>query len=409
MDVEQEIRRRIRASGRITFAEYMDLALFWPAGGYYTNPDNIGPQGDFYTAPGAHPAFGALLCLQAFQMWQLLGRPSTFWLVELGAGHSPLAHDFVDYSAHLPQKFGDSLRYVCLDRVSSGASTSGPPEDVARKVERLIAGNVPLLGMVGCLLSNELIDSFPVHRVVVQNGVLKEVYVSMADGDLVEVLDRPSTPALEERLDGLGVALADGSAAEINLAMNPWVMDVASALEHGFVLTIDYGHEAEALYSQQRRNGTLSCAYKHAQTGNPYQRIGRQDMTSQVDFTSLMEAGTDCGLELVGFGTQREYFRNLGLHRLTGLLTAAGLKQRETDANRLGMLDIVRPGGMGEFKVMVQGKRVGTPQLWGFDPSPDLDRVLDGLPVPLLSQRHMPLLEGRYPRQGFEWEELWPE
>ena len=102
MDVESEIWRRIREQGRITFAEFMELALFWPNGGYYSNPDNIGPKGDFYTSPSAHPAFGALVCVQVFQMWQLLDCPPTFWLVEMGAGGGLLCHDLVEYSAYLP-------------------------------------------------------------------------------------------------------------------------------------------------------------------------------------------------------------------------------------------------------------------------------------------------------------------
>ena len=100
-DVEQEIQRRIGERGRITFAEFMDLALFWPRGGYYNSQDKIGPKGDFYTAPTAHPTLGALLCLQMYQMWQLLGRPSTFWLVEMGAGNGLLCHDILEYSTHL--------------------------------------------------------------------------------------------------------------------------------------------------------------------------------------------------------------------------------------------------------------------------------------------------------------------
>lgn len=405
VDAEQEIRRRIGEHGRITFAEFMEVAQFWPRGGYYSVPGNVGSTGDFYTAPTAHPAFGALVCVQAFQMWGLLGRPPAFWVVEIGAASGLLCRDIVDYSVHLPGGFGDSLRYVCLDRFPSWDPEAGWPADLAMKVATLAAVGVPLRGITGCFLSNELIDSFPVHRVTAQGGALKEVYVILEGGDLVEVVDHPSTPELEERLNSLGLVLPDGVQAEINLAMGPWLQQVSSALDRGFLLTVDYGHTAAELYSQHRRRGTLTGFRKHAQTDSLYRSIGKQDMTAHVDFTSLEKLGRSCGLEVLG-NTQREFLNNLGIDSFLGSLRASGLKQREVEASRLGMMDIIRPGGMGEFKVMAAGKGVGSPSLWGFERSPELEGLLEELPVPLLTPRHMPLLEGRYPHRAIDWEEL---
>ena len=406
--VELEISRRIGERGRITFAEFMELALFWPRGGYYSVPDNIGPKGDFYTAPGAHPAFGALLCVQVFQMWRLLDCPSTFWVLEMGAGGGLLCHDLVGYSAHMPGGFSDSLRYLCLDRLPLPGVEGQLPVEARGRVERLAAQGIPFHGVTGCFLSNELVDSFPVHRVTIRGSALKEIYLTLEDGKLVEILDFPSTSALEKRLDSLGLSLSEGFSTEINLAMEPWLEEVSSALKRGFLLTIDYGHPTAELYSHRRSRGTLTCFYRHTQTDNPYQRIGGQDITAQVDFSSLIDGGRKCDLEPLGFNTQREFLQNLGLQRFVGRLPAKGLKQREMEANRLGMQDIVRPGGMGEFKVLAQGKGVGSPSLWGFGPSPELEAVLKELPPPLLTPHHMRLLEGRYPHLAAEWEGLWP-
>ena len=400
--MESEIRDRIRERGRITFAEFMDLALFSPRGGYYLSPGNVGPAGDFYTAPSAHPAFGALLCVQVFQMWSLLDCPPTFWLVEMGAGGGLLCRDLVAYSAHMPQGFADSLRYLCLDPLRSRGVESGLPGDPRGKVERLTARGVPLGGIRGCFLSNELVDSFPVHRVQVQGGALKEIYVTLRDGKLAEALDTPSTPALEERLDRLGLSLPEGFTAELNLAMGPWIEEVSSALERGFLLTVDYGHPAAELYSQRRRRGTLTCFFRHTQTDDPYRRIGQQDITAQVDFSSLIEAGKCHGLEFLGLNTQRQFLQDLGMGEFMRRLPGMGLDQPEAQANRMAMLDIIRPGGMGDFKVLAQGKRVGAPSLWGFGPSPELESTLKGLPVPLATKDHTPLLEGRYPHLAFE-------
>ncbi len=403
--VEQEIRRRIEERGRITFAEFMELALYWPVGGYYSRRDNVGAGGDYYTSPSAHPAFGALLCLQVFQMWRLLDCPSPFWLVEMGAGDGLLCHDLISYSVHLPPEFRDSLRYLCLDRHPSpgveGQSAAGSRSLVARLASR----GVPLRGITGCCLSNELLDSFPVHRVVVQDATLKEIYVAVQDGQLTEVLDSPSTPALQARLESLELSLPDGFSAEINLALVPWMEELSAALDRGFLLTVDYGHPARELYSRQRRRGTFTCFYRHTQTDDPYRHIGEQDMTSQVDFTSLINAGISNGLDPVGFSIQREFLRNLGLFQFLDRLRNQGLKQREVEANRMAMLDIVRPAGMGDFKVLVQGKGVGAGSLWGYEPSPELEDALRGLPVPLLTPNHISLLEGRYPHLAAEWED----
>ena len=407
MDLHTEISRRIQERGRLTFAEYMELALYWPEGGYYYDPGNIGPGGDFYTAPGAHPAFAALLCVQLFQMWRLLGGPSAFWIVEMGAGTGLLCHDLVRYSSHMPSKFHESLRYLCLDRLAAPGLESRLQLGSRRHVGRLNAESIPLRGIIGCILSNELVDSFPVHRVTVEQGELREIYVTLEEGKLAEVIDSPSSPCLAERLTSLDIRLAEGSTAEINLAIGPWLEGVSSSLERGFLLTIDYGHPATELYSHQRRRGTLTCFYRHTQTDNPYVRVGSQDISAHVDFTTLVSEGRRHGLEPLGFGTQTEFLKNLGIQRLLRRLQSTGLKQREIDANRMGILEIMRPGGMGDFKVSCQGKGVGGLRVWGFDAS-NPEAELWEMPVPTLESHHMPLFEGRYPHSDIEWGELWP-
>ena len=405
MDAEQEIRRRIGERDSITFAEFMDLALFWPRGGYYTARDNVGPQGDFYTAPSAHPAFGALLCLQVFQMWQLLGKPPTFWVVEPGAGGGVLCHDLMEYAAHFPATFRRSLRYLSVDLRPIPGLEARLPTELRAGVDRVAASGVPMKGVAGCFLANEVVDSMPVHRVVVEEGALKEVYVTLEGEELAEVVGPPSTPALEGRLSSLGIALPEGHTAEINLALDPWLAQISSALDRGFLLTIDYGHPARELYSSRRRRGTLTCYYSHVQTDSPYQRIGRQDITAQVDFTSLEDAGLGHGLDPLGFTTQGQFLHNLGLGSLLARLPGS-LPQRQRDANRMGMLEIARPGGMGDFRVLAQGKGVGIAPLWGFQPFSESGDALQGLPAPLLGGRHTPVMEGRYPHLDIPWEDL---
>ena len=422
MTAESEIRRRIAGKGRVSFAEFMEVALYWPNGGYYSRTSAaVGPQGDYYTSPMVHPAFGALVSLQLFDMWRSLGSPGRFTVAEVGAGNGMLCRDIAAFSSHLPEGFPEALRYICLDVGSTaGFEMESPADDAPARVSRLRAAvpgesskpaptGLPLRSLTGCVLTNELLDAFPVHQMVRQGGQLLENYVTVADGKLVTVPGELSTPALSERLDNLGVTLVDGQTAEINLGLAAWSRSLTETLESGFVLTVDYGREAMDLYSPiERMRGTLTTFYRHTQTDTPLQRVGAQDITAQVDFTSLVEEGRRAGLVPLGLTTQERFLRSLGLDRWQRQLAALGLPQHQADANRAGMVDLVRAGGLGDFKVLVQSKNVEAAGLWGLEPSDQALELADCLPVPLLAAQHLNLLSGRYSPPQIDFEEYWP-
>ena len=406
MTAEAEIRRRIAARGPITFAEFMEVALYHPGGGYYTSGERIGAAGDYYTSPSAHPAFGALLAAQMFQMWELLGSPRPFTVAEPGAGNGLLCRDIASAAPGLPDGFADSLRYVCLDRRGNGGYERGLPG-----VSRLAAAGLPLRSMTGCILSNELLDAFPVHQVTVEHGRLREMYVALQGGEPAMQTGEPSTPLLALRLAELGVELAEGQIAEINLALDQWIEEAAQSLERGFVLTIDYGRPAEELYSATERfRGTLTTFHRHLQTDQPLRRIGQQDMSAQVDFTALAKAGSQAGLDFLGYSSQREFLYNLGLGQLERLRPVG--HPRQAQASFAGLRELAKPGGLGDFKVMVQGRNAGTPELWGFHPSHQAAELAARMPMPSPTPEHLDLLAGRYPSAEAEFEmardALWP-
>ena len=407
MTPEAEIRRRIAARGPITFAEFMEVALYHPNGGYYTAGERVGAAGDFYTSPSAHPAFGALLAVQLFQMWELLARPYPFTVAEPGAGNGLLCRDIVAAAAGLPEGFARSLRYVCLDRRSRAGLERELPG-----VSRLAASGLPLRGMVGCLLSNELLDAMPVHQATVEQGRLREVYVALDGQQLVTQTGQPSTPLLAQRLIGLGIELAEGQTAEVNLDLDGWVEAAAQSLERGFVLTIDYGRPAEELYSATERfRGTLTTFAAHLQTDRPLERIGQQDMSAQVDFTTVARAGAQAGLDFLGYTNQAVFLYNLGLGQLEQRPPVGS--PRQAQASRVGMRELAKPGGLGDFKVMAQGKNVCKPELWGFHPSERAANLAAQLPAPLPTPEHLDLLAGRYPAAEVQfemaWDALWPD
>ena len=381
--------QRIAEHGKMTFAEFMELALYWPNGGYYPRLGAVPPPQDYYTAPMAHPAFGALIALQLEEMWRLLGEPSPFTVVEQGAGTGRLAADIQYFSQHLDPSFHRSLQYIGVDRVG------GAPDTATSSI-------------VGCILSNELLDAFPVHRVTVRDGKLLEIYLTRQEGRLVESLDDISTDGIRARLEGEDVHLAEGQIAEVCLELEPWARQAATMLQRGFVLTIDYGYPSAELYDARRSQGTLRCYYRHTLTSDPYQHIGEQDITAHVDFTAAASLGQRYGLEPYPLLSQAAFLNNLGLPLFMESLHSEGLAQRERDANRMAMLELARPGGMGDFNVLVQRKGIACHRLSGVHGAfQEWGQRVRELPLPRLSGQHVDLLSARYPHASEDWGGVW--
>ena len=411
---EARLRALIQQQGPITFSRFMQEALFASGVGYYSSPRHLEEHGDYFTSPAAHPLFGTLLAIQLQQMWELLDEPSTFTVVELGAGSGLLAAQITSAQTTVAPAFTSALRYIAVDRFApAGPATTR----AAGGSQTVVAQGIPVRGVVGCLLSNELLDAFPVHRFQVHGGRLREVFITLEGDGFAETLDEPSTPELSRRVDeAVEAPLPEGFRGEVCLLIDPWVGQVAAALQRGFVLTVDYGDTARGLYSLRRSKGTLQCYYRHTVSANPYVRVGRQDITAHVDFGAVMEAGRRHGLADIGYTTQGEFLANLGAQAFAQALEhrarRSALPQRTVLANRMAMTELLRPEGLGGFRVLAQGKGVGSPSLWGFEPHNPKRRELEKrsatLTAPLLSDAHTPLLEGRYPHQAWDPGALWP-
>ena len=377
---DAEIRRRITSGGPITFAEFMEVALYHPEGGYYSHDRQDATHRDYYTSPSAHPAFSALIAVHLETMWRALDEPTPFHVVEMGAGRGLMARDIAEYAREHLAPFAEAMRYVAVDRETGETPSSA----------------------VGCVLSNELIDAFPVHRFEIRDGEIFELFVGMdTDGRFHSVLGEPSTPLLAERLDSLGMDLPERARGEVNLGIGPWARQVAEIIERGFVVTIDYGHESKELYSPKRSRGTLQTYYKHTSGSSPYQWIGRQDITAHVDFTTVIEEGRAAGLRPLSLMTQAEYLDRLGLNIWLARLRERDLPARDVRANAMAMRGLVEPGGLGGFKALIQEKGTSHGDFDGLFPSPE---HVEQLPTPLLRTDHVPLLEGAYPTQAWELE-----
>lgn len=390
---DAEVRQRIAERGQITFAEFMEVALYHPSGGYYTRTSQRTDRGDYYTSPSAHPAFSALLAVHLEAMWEILGRPNPFDVVEIGAGTGLMARDVSEYAQQNLGRFGESMCYHSVDRYPQRAQLS----DVVAETPSSV---------VGCVLSNELVDAFPVHRFEMKDRQLAEVFVTTDDDShLVSIVDAPSTPLLTQRLDDLDVSLPDGMRGEICLEIGPWMRQLSDMMSKGFVLTIDYGYEAPELYSSRRSKGTLQTYFKHTTGSSPYQWVGDQDITAHVDFTSVVNEGSTAGLNPLGLITQVDYLERLGIRRWMESMQTLDIPRRERDANAMALHELVKPEGLGGFKVLFQEKGTGVTGAKRTFPVPGR---IDELPFPALSPEHVPLLEDRYPNTTWEVENLWP-
>jgi SAM-dependent MidA family methyltransferase len=367
------IRERIDSAPheRLTFAAFMDLALYTPGWGYYARQaGQIGEGGDFFTSPHLGADFGELLAEQLFDFWQILGQPRPFTLVEMGAGQGLMAGDILAYLQRAHADCFAAIDYVIVE--TAAALIAAQQRQLQPWRERGVAVNwrslTDLADITGCFLSNELVDALAVHQVVVQNGQLQEVYVTTGPSpdsspDWVECLGELSTPQLTDYFELIGIdllAYADGYRTEVNLQALDWLQQVADRLTRGYVLTIDYGYPAHQYYSRTRSAGTLQCYYQHRHHNDPYQHLGHQDITAHVDFTALERQGSKAGLVPIGYTQQAQFLVALGLgDRLAELGRSQSTNIRDIQASlqrRDALHQLMNPMGLGAFGVLIQGK-----------------------------------------------------
>lgn len=362
---------------RLTFERFMEMALYQPKEGYYTHRGGlIGARGDFYTAPHLTPIFGELISQQIVQFWQRLGCPVLFQVVETGAGQGLLASDILANLYRGDPALWQALRYTIVEiseplRVAQRRrleAVPNGPELVAKTQWRSLNEFAP--GEIdGCFVSNELLDAFPVHLVTLANGRWQEIYVAFdAQASQFEEVSGPlSNPALASYLDNLNLNLKDyedGYRTEINLGALDWLETVSQALGRGYILTIDYGYPAAQRYQPRRRAGTLQCYSSHQVNDNPYINIGRQDITSHVDFSALLTRGEELGLRTEGFTRQANFLLGLGLgERLAAIndpayRVQAGLTTKQQLAEREALQRLINPTVLGNFGVLIQSRQV---------------------------------------------------
>jgi SAM-dependent MidA family methyltransferase len=350
------LKESISNTGIISFRDFMAEALYHPQHGYYTSgAAAIGHKGDFYTSPSLHPIFGAVIARQIEQMWQVMGMPKIFDIVEIGAGIGYIANDILK---DISGQFSDSLRYNIIEVNPKSLrilNNNLLPSDNLRIIKDI----AELDNIEGCVLSNELIDALPVHIVKKFNGSLKEVYV---DSKFREVY-RDCSADIIEYIKEFAPGLPDNYRTEVNLESRQWINNVSKVLAKGFVFTIDYGYSAREYYDMERSRGTLVCYHRHSVNENPYINIGLQDITSHVNFSALKRWGEMVGLETIGYCGQGMFLASMGIDEILSQIEGPAYQHA---VNRVK--EMVLPGGMGQsHKVFIQCKGMKDIKLRGFD------------------------------------------
>lgn len=315
--LEGELCRRIRARGSIAFSDYMATALYHPDGGYYTsgrNPWGVG--GDYLTVPQVHPALGMAVARLAAELDRTLGHPDPFTLVELGSGDGRLlAATAASLNRAHPETYS-RLRVVSAELGGRGRHRQrerlpSPP----RGLELIENATClpPGLGIRGMVYSNELLDAFPVERLTMRSGRLLQSHVTLDGQRLVERFVPVTSADIHEHLRFNAIRLQQHQVAEICLEVAPWVRAVARSIEQGALLTVDYGHETEALYGPSRLSGTLVCHHRYQLSDDPLRRPGEQDITAHVDFGNLRRLGHEHGLDDVELCSLRVFLIGMGM------------------------------------------------------------------------------------------------
>lgn len=339
------------------------MALYDPEFGYYnTQTRKIGREGDFYTSSYLHPVFGGIIGRQISEMWNLMGRPDHFQLVEMGAGAGYFCKDLLDSLKNTD--FMSALQYTIIEQSPAmRENQQSLLKEFSGKVE-WICELREITGITGCIFTNELLDAFPVHLVRMEDG-LKELYLDFDEKNgFFERTGNLSNEDIAHYFSYFSIEITKGYTTEVNLRIKPWLNQINEALEKGFILTIDYGYPSWDYYSEDRNRGTLLCYHKHRTNENPYMNIGEQDITAHVNFSSVKKWGEEIGIKTAGYCGQGAFMVSLGIDE--------DMKKIAENSDDFlfeiaKIKKLILPQGMGEsHKVMIQYKGVEPPKLRGF-------------------------------------------
>jgi SAM-dependent MidA family methyltransferase len=354
------LRARIKQQGPIPFREWMAAALYDECDGYYCRADRIpqGRAGDYRTAPETSPLFAATFAFYFAKLFADLKWPPSLTIFEAGAGSGQFAHGILSSLRRDSPEVFAVTNYI-IDEVSPAARRRAADRlaEFSNRVSfaRLIELDTPVAA--GIVFSNEVIDAFPVHRVIKRNGTLRELLVGLNGSNFVWV-EGDLESCVAEYCEHVGIKLAEGQIAEINLDAESFVTRAAGLIDRGYVVSVDYGAERNDLLSDPNRHqGTLRAFSRHRLMDNPLDGPGEQDLTTTVDWTQIREAGDRAGLLTIGLERLDQFLIGQGLTSLLMEMTASTKNAADALYLTTSSRELILPTGMAaSFQVCVQEK-----------------------------------------------------
>ncbi len=350
-ELKNQIYQIIKEKGKITFAEFMDMALYYPELGYYQKENPFGEQGSFYTSVNASSSFGRSIASGFAEVFQ--STKIDYNICEMGAGSGLLAKDILDfYEKELPDLY-EKINYTIIEK--SNYLISRQKEILKNHLKNNKVNWTDFNAFRdfnGIFFSNELVDAFPVHRIINIGGEYKELFVIEHNGRFEFYPDTFSTEKLQEYINNMKIRLTDKQIADINLHATDWIEELGEKINKGLVFTIDYGFDAKQLFSNFRMDGTVTCYFKHTQNNDFFERIGFQDITAFVDFSALEFYGKKSKLDTVCFIPQWLFLIQSGILQ--------EMEEAQTDLQRTSIKSLIIPeGGFGtNFHVLIQSKNI---------------------------------------------------
>jgi SAM-dependent MidA family methyltransferase len=339
----------------------MELALYHPELGYYLAAERKpGRGGDFLTSPEASPLFGITIARQIVECWERLDRPDDFSVREYGSGVGGLAYDILAGISVLAPNLFERVRYRLVERNRHRqADALTAFRDVGLIDQIVDESDTTLEPITGIVLANEVADAFPAHRLIYEAGEFREAWVVTDGGGFrfeIGALS-PDGQAAAETLLAEGAEPVEGGIYDVSPASAVWFGGACRDIEWGYAFVIDYGYEAPELFRDHRLQGTLRGYHEHSATGDPFVRIGEQDLTVHVDFTALRRAGEAAGMTFVGLSTQGAFLAGLGLgdHLMT-LQQDPEASMSDYLSAQAVVLRLIDPGGLGRFRVLAMAK-----------------------------------------------------
>ena len=362
--LQKEIVDRIKKSGPLPFAAFMQLALYDPRYGYYAGgAQRTGWRGHFLTFPELDPSFGALWARGFREVWIEAGAPESFEVVEIGPGEGGFARAVLDT---IDDEFRTALTYRLVERVPAARDRQRALLEDARVEWTESITELPEIP-AGCIFANEILDNLPVHVVEMSGKGVMEVCVGEERAELTFILRPPSNPELVDFLERTGMTLREGERVEVSLAAESLVAHVTKRLDIGAVFFVDYGMTAEALMA---RGGTLVAYSATGADSEVLERPGEKDITAHANWTSVMDALRRAHLPVTHPIAQRDILLALGAKDLersfrTAFDTATS-EGRGADAvaalsRRQALGALLDPAGLGGLEVVAGTKGITTP------------------------------------------------